>query len=298
MNMKSVTIIALGLILAAGSTTFAGPFSDKVTNDLYNGNTVNGIPTPQGLGMGYDLFNAVNRVSGSTFTKNEQLDNGTSGPISSKFVANDAYWDMQGTTAKFFVLGYQAKNTNNLGFYTLNNNNQIVKNPSILATVGGPLVTEWLGSGSSADPFKVWNTISNPYTSVYWWMDSISWSNPNNIKNLYSQPNANQDLYDHTVTYLLEGLSGMKVYYLENGVSTEYTLSDEVYLVGWKDKWFDPTTGTLGDDNYSNIMVLYDSQQFIPVPDPNPGTVPEPATLTLVAAGLAGMWFYGRRSRR
>jgi hypothetical protein len=45
-KMKSLIIIALGLILGASGTALAGPFSIPVTNDLYNGNTPNNIPTP------------------------------------------------------------------------------------------------------------------------------------------------------------------------------------------------------------------------------------------------------------
>ena len=62
-----------------------------------------------------------------------------------------------------------------------------------------------------------------------------------------------------------------------------------------------PYHGTAGDDDYNDVLILVDMKPLAPLSVNNqamgPAAVPEPATLTLVVAGFAGIVMYGRRKR-
>ena len=108
MKMKSIAVLAMGLVIGTGSVALAGLFSPPVTNDLYTGSPTNFIPTPNATGLGFDLFNAANKLTGSSLTENRQLD--------AQLMPNGASWTIGSANA--FLIGKTAKNNNSVGLMT------------------------------------------------------------------------------------------------------------------------------------------------------------------------------------
>jgi hypothetical protein len=299
MRIKLITVLAMGLVIGASSVALAGPFSVPVTTDKYNGNVVNGIPTPNATGLGYDLFNAANRLTGSSLTKNEQLD--------SRFIANDASWSITSATA--FLIGKTAKNNNSIGVAAYNGSGAMTGMNNLFNGVTG---FGWSGAGTIASPYSVSSFTPNPGDTVRPYSISIDWRD-NTETTFYRDPVTVllPDGIDHTVTYSLNGLAGKKVWGTDfAGILTEYTLSANTYLVGFEDRIFAnygaPFYGTAGDDDYNDVLILVDMQPLsspLSLSSPlnnqvmGPAAVPEPATLTLAVAGFAGILLYGRRKR-
>jgi hypothetical protein len=282
MRITSIAILSLGLILGTGSAVLAEPFSNAVTNDLYNGNTPNRIPTPQFTpGLGYDLFNAVNHLYGTTAqTRNEGID--------SKLLTYDATWKLAQGYGSLYVIGRTAMNVNNLGFYYLVNNT-IVKSSSLLNAPSG---FTWYGDGTVTNPYPG-RDFYPPGSNFGWYIDSTDWKT-GKTSTFYSDPQFNPDGYDHIVTYSLSEMAGKSIWIQPDGgfPSFEHQFTANAYLIGFEDRMFNAYgTPTLGDDDYNDLLILVDGTQMNPV-------VPEPATLVLVGAGLLGLWVTGRRSRR
>lgn len=294
MKKKSVAVLALGLLLGTGYVALAAPppsyFSVPVATDLYNGNTYNGIPTPNATGLGYDFYNASNKLDSTTYTKNQQLD--------PQFKSNDATWT--GGPTNVFLVGRTAKNTNEIGVATF---------------VGGSIFGEvqlfsgvtgfgWSGAGTLANPYPAMNFDAPIGSTVKWYMNSVDWTNGSQTT-FFSDPLYNPDGKDHMVTYSMGGLAGKSMWVNFTGVPEEYFFSANAYLVGFEDRIYGdygaPYHGTAGDDDYNDILFLVDSNSLAPVLSLSqtmaPSSVPEPATLTLVVAGFAGIWLYGRRNR-
>ena len=297
MKIKSIAVLVLGMMIGGGSAVLADPFSVPVATDLYNNNPVNGIPTPRsGTSGSHDLFQAANYITGKNvvngFSSNAALD--------PNFIANDANWTMKNGFASFYLLGYSASNKNNLGYYLLVNGQPVKSNPLISGATG----YGWAGDGSETLPLPGRDFSTSKGAVIGWYVDSFDWrSNFTTSTTYYSDPQFNSPSgYDHMVTYSLSGLAGKTLWIQPDyiGVPFQHTFTSNAYLIGFEDRLLgDHGTiingtayNTLGDDDYNDILILVDSTEI------RPSSVPEPATITLVATGLAGLFLYRRRNRR
>jgi hypothetical protein len=295
MKMKSIAVLAMGLVIGTVSVALAGPFSPPVTNDFYNGNTPNGIPTPNATGLGYDFFNAANRLTGTSLTKNEQLD--------AQLMPNGASWTIGSANA--FLIGKTAKNNNSVGLMTYTGGTHTGSN-SLFSGVTG---FGWSGAGTLASPYPASSFTPAIGDTVKGYMSSIDWRE-NSEMFFYSDSLLNPDGIEHMVTYSMRGMAGSKVWGNFQGIVSEYTLSENTFLIGFEDRLLGdygaPFHGTAGDDDYNDVLILVDMlplssplrlSSFLINQEMGPAAVPEPATLTLVVAGFAGIMLYGRRKR-
>ena len=147
------------------------------------------------------------------------------------------------------------------------------------------------GDGTSTKPFLGVDFIPTKNT-FGWYIESTDWRDPHTTTTYYSEPLENGDKSEHLITYALPELAGMTKY--AQGSNDPHTFTNGAFLIGFKDRalgnYSYPGQQTLGDDDFNDIMILVDSTYLRP-------TVPEPATITLFAAGFAGLFFLGRRKR-
>jgi hypothetical protein len=305
MKTRGLGALVVGLALGLSTVAVAGPFSGPVTGDSYNSNK-NGVPTPNmtnitnSNGGPYDLFNAVNYLYGSnTYESNSALD-----PL---YYANDSTWVMNSGHAAVRQIGGTAKNSNKFGFFYYDANVQLKKSPALVNTGE---IFQWAGAGTITNPFPGNDFSMTKGTTIGWYIESTDWKT-GTVTTFYSDPQLNPDGYDHMVTYSLSGLAGNNDWIQLPYVLTEIPFSTTTYLIGFEDRLFGDYggqfNGTLGDDDYNDLLILIDSSGITPSPHSiasaalssvAPAAVPEPATITLMFSGLAGLFLYGRRMRR
>jgi hypothetical protein len=243
----------------------------------------------------YDLFNAVNLLYGSgSYTRNEELD--------SLFVDNDDKMVLNSTgKANVYVIGGTAMNANKLGIYI----NDLGVKSKPLAQYGE--IFDWTGNGTQENPFMGVNFSYRGGAAISWYVDSTDWKTAA-LATFFSGPQLNVDGYDHTVTYSLSGLKNKSIWIKNNNITQQHNFSENAYLIGFEDRGFGDyggLTGRLGDDDYNDLIILVDATEMNPSTSAPllaasaaaPAAVPEPATITLVATGLAGLFMYGRRKR-
>jgi len=288
--MKKLLMLLSALLVTTSTLTANAAFTPNVTNDYYS-TTANGIPTPNTSGTSWDLFNAVNLLTGSTYTKNEDID--------SLYKGTDKLWKAYSNADQISVavIGYSAKNTNNLGYYTGPSGSDM---HSLLTGVSGFGFT---GDNTSNDPF-ISVEFNNPGNIFGWYFNSVNWLDPSIQYNYFSENVANTDKYNHMITYQLwknPEFRG-KTIYLDSG---PITIGQDTFLVGWEDRLYSSTTKTAGDEDYNDLIMLIDfattagGTNHILTEPPNiiNSVVPEPGTVVLVGAGLAGLVLVGRRKR-
>jgi len=318
MNRKSLAILAMGVILGTGGAAHALVFDAMMSETLkdingnpitYNGNAANGTPTPQMTGTNMDFYKVVNTLntnlnasttlgtpSTTPLTRNEQLD-------TALISTNSSFNSEKASQISFVILGSAAMNTNKLGYYLRTpetSNPSIVKYPSVGST--GQDFSMY-GSGTAADPFnKVANFVA-PANTMGWYIDSTDWRT-GKTTTYYSEAFLNADGYDHLIGYALPELAGLTYTYADpSGGTLTHTFGANAMLIGFKDRSatasynpLHPEYGTtLGDDDYNDVLILVDSS--IITPSIKAPLVPEPATIVLVGAGLAGLLVVRRRSR-
>ena len=146
-NMKYLVILAVSLILGAGGTAQATQFSAAMTNDWYNVNAPNSIPTPQYTpGQGLDLFNAANLLNTAyRFRKNENLD-------THLVLQDQSFQTLDGSVSSIYVIGSTTTSVDAIGYYQKVWNVQtqtfdIVKSSPLFCGITG---YNWTGTGGSS----------------------------------------------------------------------------------------------------------------------------------------------------
>lgn len=266
-------VAALALAIAPAAA-FAAPFTDAVANDAYTlskGGTVNGIATANDNNdTAPDLYNAVNKLIGTSYTHNYQLDD--------RFVADDELFKGTGDHS-IVLIGLAASNANTLGIYTDAGVGSVRTD-----AIGPESGFFFSGDGSVGSPFKSAQlTINGDFG---WYLDSRQWSTGETLTYFSeSALNTADSGLDHMMTFSLNELNG-QTYWLNDGVSTYSYTFENALLIGWEDLPF--SGGKLGDEDYDDIMYLIDFRSI-------PSEVPEPASLLLSALLCGGFALSLRR---
>jgi len=233
--MKRIALI-LSLFAALFLFTYpamATPFPNDLVNDIYD-TSPDSTPTPNG-DDDRDIYQAINRLLGTGYTANEQVD--------FRFVEPDYVWEqLNGNIA---AIGLTAGNTQYLGVYT-DLGVGSVKSPSLLGPHTG---FTWLGDGTAADPYPAAQIPLGTGTLFGWYLDTSG-------TYFYSESGLNHDSWDHMVTYSLSDLAGVTI---ETSLGS-HTFTSSAFLIGWDDQ------GGLGDRDFDDYMLVVDATA--PVPEP------------------------------
>lgn len=232
MKKISIVISFLALFFLITDTVSAAPFSPNVTNDIYSG-VVNGIPTaganPNSTSGHPDIYEAVNRITGTSYTSNSAIDD--------LFVTNDSSWqNISGITT---VIGYSAWADGTLGVYSPGDTHDVT--------------TAYSGQGFNPG-FDTYDINLSQNTTFGWYLEV---SNPNNhieIATYYSDSSMNPDGYDHMMTFDLGGPFTFDGQYFENP-----------YLIAWENQGWDNEKQRLGDEDFNDLIFIVDAT---PVPEP------------------------------
>jgi hypothetical protein len=239
-RLASAFVVATLLQLAATATADIFPFMPADTYDA----TPDGIPTaadrngrnPTNDGVP-DIFDAVNRVAGTAYTDNEQID--------SRFVQPDYVWEeLNGQIA---LIGLTAGNTNTVGYYT-----DLGSGAARTALLSNFTGFGWKGSGTQADPYPG-ATFSLGTNNLFGWYLNSSGAL------YYSESGLNPSGWDHLMTFEVPELAGQTLWVkIGSANPVQWTFSDP-YLLTWEDL-------NLGDTDYDDMIYLVDRVAPVPLP--------------------------------
>lgn len=251
-------LVPAGLALVLVTTAALGSsLPPRVVADQYNQAHQNGIPTPNDSNDGTpDLFDAVNLIAGAQYSNNWQMD--------SMFVSSDEIWSR--LDRRMVMIGLTAGYTNTIGVYT------DLGVGSVRTDLLGPMTGfGFRGAGTAGDPFSGVVADVSPSDEVGFYLYA------NQRQYYYSEAGLNPGDWDHMITYALGEVSTFVDF--DDGHGAVEVDFDDAYLIGWEDLPWNRKRGTLGDDDFDDMMYL-----VAVLPDQE---VPEPGVLLLVASGIA-----------
>ena len=267
-------VLAVSLFLCnVTSGSLLGTFGSRVADDGYGvaqGGIINGIPTANDDNDGGpDINDAINLLQGTTLGRNKDAD-----PL---FVlSDDSVWtELNGTIA---LIGLSAGFSNTVGVYT------DLGVGAVQTPVLGPFSGfELTGDGTMGSPFPAALTSLGTGTDFGWYLDA------DGVTDYFSEPALNPAGYAHMMTFDLPGANGTTIYIDTGSGPMSLTLNDP-FLITWEDLPYDEVTGTLGDDDYDDMMYIIDKVA--------PATMPEPTTFaiwSLLGLTVGGVYRWRRR---
>jgi len=197
------------------ATAFSSPFSYNVTNDIYSG-IDNDIPTANMAEDMPEIYEAINKILGTTYSTNAAVDH--------LFMDNDSLW--LNSVGSATVIGYSAWYHNTLGVYTAGGSHDV------LTDQYGNGFADGLGD-NALKPVYPTEPIGVPVGTVFGWYLEVNHPTKGIVNTYYSESALNSDGYDHMMTFELGGPLTFNNIYYENpcNVLGDEDFNDLIFLV-------------------------------------------------------------------
>jgi hypothetical protein len=270
---KACLILVAAAAIFVASAAFGGVYPPNVQNDVYGviqGGAVNGIPTANDDNDNIpDINDAVNRLLGTNYQHNLNVDN--------RFVARHDIWTSpSGQPAVVALIGLTAAYWNTPGYYT-----DLGVGSNRTPLLGPYSGFGFVGDGSASNPYPA-NVFAAPGGSFGLFL----YANQQTLYYSESQLNAGPDQnMEHLMAFALADLAGSTVQVRVGNTVQGWTFQNP-FLVTWEDLSF----GGGNDEDYDDMMYLFDSV----------APIPEPSTLivwSLLGASGVGIGWWRRRRK-